>query len=152
MSKVVIFNHPLINHKLSRMREKETNTKDFRETLNEISALMAYEVTRDLPVRETKIHTPIAEAVGYELSSEIVIVPILRAGLGMVDGIHNLLPTAKIGHIGLFRNEETLKPELYYAKFPPTIQDGIVFLVDPMLATGGSAVEAMNILKNTLIN
>ncbi|MCI6716227.1 MAG: uracil phosphoribosyltransferase [Bacilli bacterium] len=147
MSKVVIFNHPLINHKLSRMREKETNTKDFREALNEISALMAYEVTRDLPVRETKIHTPIAEAVGYELSSELVIVPILRAGLGMVDGIHNLLPTAKIGHIGLFRNEETLKPELYYAKFPPTIQDGIVFLVDPMLATGGSAVEAINILK-----
>lgn len=147
MSKVVIFNHPLIDHKLTIIRKKETNTKDFREALNEVSTLMAYEVTRDLPVKEIQIETPIAKAVGYELSSEIVIVPILRAGLGMVDGIHKLIPTAKIGHIGLFRNEETLKPERYYAKFPHTIKDSIVLLVDPMLATGGSAVEAINILK-----
>ena len=129
------------------MRDKNTNTKVFREILNEISTLMAYEVTRDLPVKETVIETPISKAVGYELSVELVIVPILRAGLGMVDGIHQLLPTAKIGHIGLFRNEETLKPELYYAKFPYTITNSVVFLVDPMLATGGSAVEAINILK-----
>lgn len=147
MSKVVIFNHPLIDHKLTIIRNKETNTKDFREALNEISTLMAYEVTRDLPVKEIEIETPIAKAIGYELSSEVVIVPILRAGLGMVDGIHKLIPTAKIGHIGLFRNEETLKPERYYAKFPQTIKNSIVLLVDPMLATGGSAVEAINILK-----
>lgn len=147
MSKVVIFNHPLINHKLSIIRSTTTNTKDFRETLNEISTLMAYEVTRDLPVKEIEVDTPISKAKAYELSAEIVIVPILRAGLGMVDGIHSLIPTAKIGHIGLYRNEETLKPERYYAKFPSTLQDAVVFLVDPMLATGGSAVEAINILK-----
>ncbi len=147
MSKVVIFNHPLINHKLSIIRDVNTNTKDFRETLNEISTLMAYEVTRDLPVREIDVQTPISKAKAYELSAEIVIVPILRAGLGMVDGIHSLIPTAKIGHIGLYRNEETLKPERYYAKFPATLPNAVVFLVDPMLATGGSAVEAINILK-----
>ena len=154
MSKVVIFNHPLINHKLSRMREKETNTKDFREALNEISALMAYEVTRDLPVKETKIHTPIAEAVGYELSSEIVIVPILRAGLGMVDGIHNLLPTAKIGHIGLFRNEKTLKPVWYYNKVPmdaPNPANFYIYITDPMLATGNSLIEAIRLYANKKI-
>ena len=147
MSKVVIFNHPLINHKLSRMREKETNTKDFREALNEISALMAYEVTRDLPVKETKIHTPIAEAVGYELSSEIVIVPILRAGLGMVDGVLTLMPNAKIGHIGLYRNEETLEPVEYYCKLPKHIEDKTVIVLDPMLATGGSGSAAITMLK-----
>ena len=147
MSKVVIFNHPLINHKLSIIRDETTNTKHFRETLNEISALMAYEVTRDLPVEEVDVQTPVAVAKSYRLSAKVVIVPILRAGLGMVDGILSLIPMAKVGHIGLYRNEETLKPERYYAKFPPTIKEGIVFLVDPMLATGGSAVEAINILK-----
>ena len=119
MSKVVIFNHPLINHKLSIIRDETTNTKHFRETLNEISALMAYEVTRDLPVEEVDVQTPVAVAKSYRLSAKVVIVPILRAGLGMVDGILSLIPMAKVGHIGLYRNEETLKPERYYAKFPP---------------------------------
>ncbi|MGM9899860.1 MAG: uracil phosphoribosyltransferase [Bacilli bacterium] len=147
MSKVVIFNHPLIDHKLAIIRSVDTSTKQFRETLNEISTLMAYEATRDLPVKEIEVQTPIAKAKAFELSVEVVIVPILRAGLGMVDGIHSLIPTAKTGHIGLYRNEETLKPERYYAKFPSTLPNAVVFLVDPMLATGGSAVEAINILK-----
>lgn len=147
MSKVVIFNHPLIDHKLAIIRSVDTSTKQFRETLNEISTLMAYEATRDLPVKEIEVQTPIANAKAFELSVEVVIVPILRAGLGMVDGIHSLIPTAKTGHIGLYRNEETLKPERYYAKFPSTLPNAVVFLVDPMLATGGSAVEAINILK-----
>ena len=121
MSKVVIFNHPLIDHKLAIIRSVDTSTKQFRETLNEISTLMAYEATRDLPVKEIEVQTPIAKAKAFELSVEVVIVPILRAGLGMVDGIHSLIPTAKTGHIGLYRNEETLKPERYYAKFPSTL-------------------------------
>ena len=147
MSKVVIFNHPLIHHKLSLIRDANTNTKLFRETLDEIGFLMAYEATRDLPVKCVNVQTPIAIAECKQLAVEVVIVPILRAGLGMVDGMHKIIPTAKIGHIGLARNEETLKPERYYAKFPHTLKDAHVFLVDPMLATGGSAVEAIKILK-----
>lgn len=147
MSKVVIFNHPLIHHKLSIIRDENTNTKDFRQSVNEISNLMAFEATRDLPLKEVKIKTPISIASTYVLDCEVVIVPILRAGIGMVDGIHSLIPTAKVGHIGLYRNEETLEPQLYYAKFPPTLPNAIVFLVDPMLATGGSAVAAIDILK-----
>ena len=147
MSKVVIFNHPLIDHKLTIIRDENTTTKDFRETLTEISTLMAYEVTRDLPTKEVEVKTPMAVAKCRQLSAEVVIVPILRAGLGMVDGIHKLVPTAKIGHIGLYRNEETLKPERYYAKFPHTLKEAVVFVVDPMLATGGSAVAAIDILK-----
>lgn len=147
MGKVVIFNHPLIHHKLSIIRDEATNTKNFRETLDEIGSLMAYEVTRDLPVKEVVVKTPITNAVCYQLAKEVVIVPILRAGLGMVDGIHKVIPTAKIGHVGLCRNEETLMPERYYAKFPKTVKEAVVFVVDPMLATGGSAVEAINILK-----
>ncbi len=147
MSKVVIFNHPLIHHKLSIIRDENTNTKDFRQSVNEISNLMAFEATRDLPLKEVKIKTPISIASTYVLDCEVVIVPILRAGIGMVDGIHSLIPTAKVGHIGLYRNEETLEPQLYYAKFPPTLPNAIVFLIDPMLATGGSAVAAIDILK-----
>ncbi len=147
MSKVVIFNHPLIHHKLSIIRDEKTNTKNFRETLDEIGSLMAYEVTRDLPLKEVEVKTPITIAKCYQLAAEVVIVPILRAGLGMVDGIHKVIPTAKIGHVGLYRNEETLKPERYYAKFPHTMKDAVVFVVDPMLATGGSAVEAIKIVK-----
>ena len=147
MSKVVIFNHPLIHHKLSIIRDENTNTKDFRQSVNEISNLMAFEATRDLPLKEVKIKTPISIASTYVLDCEVVIVPILRAGIGMVDGIHSLIPTAKVGHIGLYRNEETLEPQLYYAKFPPTLPNAIAFLVDPMLATGGSAVAAIDILK-----
>ena len=147
MSKVVIFNHPLIHHKLTLIRNENTNTKDFRTLINEIATLMAFEATRELPVKEVETKTPIALAKTYELDCETVIVPILRAGLGMVDGVQSLIPTAKIGHIGLFRNEETLEPQLYYAKFPPTLSEAVVFVVDPMLATGGSAVAAINIVK-----
>lgn len=149
MSKLVIFNHPLIDHKLTLIRDKNTTTKEFRETLTEISMLMAFEATRELPTKEVEVQTPMALAKCRQLSEEVIIVPILRAGLGMVDGIHNLIPTAKIGHIGLYRNEETLKPEKYYAKFPENIKDAVVFVVDPMLATGGSAVAAIDIVKET---
>ena len=147
MSKVTIFNHPLIHHKLSIIRDENTNTKDFRQSVNEIANLMAFEATRNLPLKEVKTKTPISLATTYMLDCEVVIVPILRAGIGMVDGIHSLIPTAKVGHIGLYRNEETLEPQLYYAKFPPTLPNAIVFLVDPMLATGGSAVAAIDVLK-----
>ena len=148
MSKVTIFNHPLIHHKLSIIRVENTNTKDFRQSVNEIANLMAFEATRNLPLKEVKTKTPISLATTYMLDCEVVIVPILRAGIGMVDGIHSLIPTAKVGHIGLYRNEETLEPQLYYAKFPPTLPNAIVFLVDPMLATGGSAVAAIDVLKS----
>ena len=147
MSKVVIFNHPLIHHKLTLIRNEKTNTKDFRQSINEIATLMAFEATRDLPVKEVETQTPIALAKTYALDCEVVIVPILRAGLGMVEGVQTLIPTAKVGHIGLFRNEETLEPQLYYAKFPPTLNEAVVFVVDPMLATGGSAVAAIDIVK-----
>ena len=147
MSKVVIFNHPLIHHKLTLIRNENTNTKDFRTLINEIATLMAFEATRELPVKEVETKTPIALAKTYALDCETVIVPILRAGLGMVDGVQSLIPTAKIGHIGLFRNEETLEPQLYYAKFPSTLSEAVVFVVDPMLATGGSAVAAIDIVK-----
>ncbi len=144
-----VLNHPLINHKLTTMRKETTGTKDFRENLDEIAALMAYEITRDLPVEEVTIQTPITTCKGYQLAKNIVLVPILRAGLGMVDGIKTEIPTAKIGHIGLYRNEESLEPNEYYAKFPPNIKDSIVFVLDPMLATGGSAVAAIKKIKET---
>lgn len=147
MSKLIIFNHPLIHHKLTIIRDEKTNTKDFRQSVNEIANLMAFEATRDLALKKVETKTPIALATTYTLGCEVVIVPILRAGLGMVDGIQSLIPTAKVGHIGLYRNDETLEPQLYYAKFPSTLPDATVFLVDPMLATGGSAVAAIDILK-----
>lgn len=147
MSKLIIFNHPLIHHKLTLIRNEQTQTKDFRQAINEIATLMAYEASKDMPLKEVDTKTPIAVAKTYKLDCEVVIVPILRAGLGMVEGIHNLIPTARVGHIGLARNEETLEPMQYYAKFPPTLSNALVFLVDPMLATGGSAVAAIDILK-----
>lgn len=147
MSKVTVFNHPLIDHKLSIIRNANTNTKDFRETVSEIASLMAYEVTRDLKTKDIETVTPIQKTITKTLAEEVVIVPILRAGLGMVDGIHQLIPTAKIGHIGLFRNEETLRPECYFVKMPPTLQEATVLLVDPMLATGYSAEAGIRILK-----
>lgn len=143
-----VLNHPLINHKLTFMRKKETGTKDFRDNLDEIAGLMAYEITRDLPVDQIKITTPICDSMGVELAKKIVLVPILRAGLGMVDGIKEVIPTAKIGHIGLYRNEETLEPVYYYAKFPKEMPDSVVFILDPMLATGGSACAAITRVKN----
>ena len=134
-----LLDHPLITHKLTHMRKKETGTKDFRENLDEIAELMAYEVCRDLPVKPVEIETPVAPCTGYELSKEVVIVPILRAGIGLLDGIRRLVPTAKVGFIGMYRDEETLIPHEYFAKFPKNLEDAIVMVVDPMLATGGSA-------------
>ena len=145
--KVVIFDHPLIDHKLSIMRNKDTSTKDFRELLSEIAMLMAYEITRDLPTEVIDVATPITDCKGRQLAKEVVIVPIMRAGMGMVEGIWNLIPTAKVGHLGLYRDEETLEPKEYYAKFPDCIKDAFVILVDPMLATGGSVDHAINVLN-----
>ena len=145
--KLVVFDHPLMSHKLSIIRNEKTNTKDFRETVSEIANLMAYEATRNVPMKEIEVKTPIAVAKSSMIDGDIVIVPILRAGLGMVEGIQRLIPQAKVGHIGLFRNEETLEPELYYSKFPSNIAESTVLLVDPMLATGGSCAKAIDILK-----
>ncbi|MGB8359113.1 MAG: uracil phosphoribosyltransferase [Bacteroidales bacterium] len=142
-----LINHPLITHKLSIIRRKETGTRDFRQNLSEIAGLMAYEITRDLPLRDVIIDTPISSCTTSELSKGIVLVPILRAGLGMVDGITSLIPTAKVGHIGLYRDHETLEPTEYYAKFPPDLSEAIVMVLDPMLATGGSAGAAISALK-----
>lgn len=142
-----VLNHPLIKHKLSNIRKEETKTKDFYQNVQEIAGLMAYEITRDFPLQDVVIKTPICETVQKELAREVVIVPILRAGLGMVEGIRNMVPTAKVGFIGLYRDEETLEPVEYYAKFPTNICDSIVLVVDPMLATGGSASAAITMLK-----
>ena len=145
--KVVVFNHPLMTHKLAIIRNEKTNTKDFRETVSEIANLMAYEATRNLPVKEVEVQTPIAVSKTTMIDGDIVIVPILRAGQGMVEGIQRLIPQSKVGYIGLFRNEETLEPELYFAKLPSNIADATVLLVDPMLATGGSCAKAISVLK-----
>ena len=142
-----VLNHPLITHKLTLMRKKETTVKDFRENLNEIAELMAYEVCRDLKVKPVDIETPIERTIGYELAKEVVIVPILRAGIGLLDGIRRLVPTAKVGFIGMYRDEETLEPHEYFAKFPKNLDEAIVMVVDPMLATGGSAVDAITRIK-----
>jgi uracil phosphoribosyltransferase len=147
LSKVVVFDHPLIQHKMTIIRDKSTNTKSFRENVNEIGSLVTYEVTRDLKVKEVEIETPIAKTKAKILAKDVVIIPILRAGLGMVDGIQNVIPTAKVGHIGLFRDEETLRPTKYYSKFPPEIKDATVLIVDPMLATGHSAIAAIEEVK-----
>lgn len=143
-----ILKHPLLTHKLARLRKKDTGTKEFRETLKEIAGLMAYEITRDLPVRSVHIETPVGPCNTEELAADIVLVPVLRAGLGMVDGISDLIPDAKIGHIGIYRDHETLKPMTYYSKFPENITESIVMVLDPMLATGGSSSDAIKILKD----
>lgn len=142
-----VLDHPLITHKLSLLRNKETRTKDFRQNLEEIAGLMAYEITRDLPLSDIEIETPVGKCHTKELAREIILVPILRAGLGMVDGITHLIPTAKVGHMGLYRNEKTLQPVAYYAKFPKDLTDAVVMILDPMLATGGSAGAAIGKLK-----
>ena len=148
MSKVLVMDHPLIQHKVSLMRDKETGTKEFRELLNEISMLMAYEVTRDLPLREVEIETPICRAQTKVIAGKkLAIGPILRAGLGMVDGIMSLVPSAKVGHIGLYRDPNTLEPVEYYCKLPEDCEEREILLVDPMLATGGSASAAIRFLK-----
>ena len=149
MEKVFIMNHPLIQHKITMLRKKETTTKDFREIANEISLLMAYEVTRDLPLEDVEIETPICKTVAKTVSGRSIgVVPILRAGLGMVDGILTLVPNAKVGHIGLYRDPETHKPVEYYCKLPVDAEERTLIVVDPMLATGGSAVAAIQFLKD----
>lgn len=145
---VTIFDHPLIQHKLSILRDKSTSSKDFRALVSEIATLMCYEATRDLPLEDIEIETPICKMTGKHISGKkLAVVPILRAGLGMVDGITNLVPSSRIGHIGLYRDEETLKPVEYYCKLPKDIGERDVFVVDPMLATGGSAIDAVSQIK-----
>ena len=148
MGQLHIIDHPLIQHKLTYMRKKETGSKDFRILLDEISMLMGYEVTRDLPLRDYEIETPITKMTGKVISGKkLAVIPILRAGLGMVNGILELVPVAKVGHIGLYRDPDTHKPVEYYCKLPTDIGERIVIVVDPMLATGGSASDAITMLK-----
>ena len=148
MANLHIIDHPLIQHKLTIMRNKNTGSKDFRQLLDEIALLMGYEITRDLPLRDVEIETPLCKMKAKAISGKkLAIVPILRAGIGMVDGLLSLLPVAKVGHIGLYRNEETHKPVVYYCKLPSDIQSRLVIVSDPMLATGGSASDAISMLK-----
>lgn len=142
-----IFNHPLIKDKLTRMRKISTQSTKFRDNLTELTQLMAYEVTKDFPLKEIDIETPVAKTKGFKLEDKIVLIPILRAGLGMVDGLKNLMPTASIGHIGIYRDEETCIPKEYFCKMPESLNGGNAILLDPMLATGGSASVAINIIK-----
>ena len=142
-----VFDHPLIRHKLTIMRDKNTSSKDFRQNLNEIASLMVFEITRDFPVTIKQVDTPLCSCKGYELSRDIVIAPILRAGLGLVQGIQDLIPTAKIAHIGMYRDEKTLLPKPYFEKYPSNINDALVLIVDPMLATGGSSIAAVDRVK-----
>lgn len=148
MGKFQVISHPLIQHKLSILRREDTSTKDFRELVNEIAMLMGYEVSRDLPLEEVEIQTPITKTTQKQLSGKkLAIVPILRAGIGMVDGLLSLMPAAKVGHIGMYRDEETLEPVEYLVKLPEDIDQRQIFVVDPMLATGGSAILAVDSLK-----
>ena len=148
MSQLHVIDHPMIQHKLTIMRNKETGSKDFRQLLREISLLMGYEVTRDIPLADVEIETPICPMTARKVSGrKMAIVPILRAGLGMVEGLQELVPVAKVGHIGLYRNEETHEPVEYYCKLPEDIQERQVIVTDPMLATGGSACDALTMLK-----
>ena len=145
---VFIFDHPLVKHKIAILRDKNTGMKQFRELIEEITTIMTYESMRDVELVPVEVETPLEKTTQYKVKEEsIAIVPILRAGLGMVNGVHNVFPTASVGHIGMYRNEETLEPQEYYCKLPEGIENKTVFLVDPMLATGGSAVDALNALK-----
>ncbi len=149
MSELHIVDHPLIQHKLTIMREKDTPSKDFRQLLDEISMLMGYEVTRNLPLEDVLIETPICKATLKRISGKkLAVIPILRAGLGMVDGLLRLVPGARVGHIGLYRDPDTHEPVEYYSKFPGDIDERLTIVVDPMLATGGSASDALSMIKN----
>ena len=149
MSILHVVDHPLVTHKLSIMREVETGSKDFRELLSEISMLMGYELTRDFPLEDVEIQTPVAPMIAKKIKGKkVAIIPILRAGLGMVDGLLSLIPAAKVGHIGLYRDPETHQPVEYYCKLPFDIEQRTVIVTDPMLATGGSASDAITMLKN----
>ena len=147
MGKLFISEHPLIQHKIALLRSNQTGSKEFRELVEEVAMLLCYEATRELPLVDTKVQTPIAEANCKMIDAKMAIVPILRAGIGMTDGLLALMPTAKVGHIGLYRDPETLKPVEYYCKLPADIQERTVFLTDPMLATGGTAEAAIGFLK-----
>ncbi|KMY51962.1 uracil phosphoribosyltransferase [Peribacillus loiseleuriae] len=148
MAKVYVFDHPLIQHKLAFIRDVKTGTKEFRELVDEVATLMAFEITRDMPLKEVEIETPVSKAKVKVLSGKkLGIIPILRAGIGMVDGILNLIPAAKVGHVGLYRDPETLKPVEYYVKLPSDLAERECIVVDPMLATGGSAIEAITSIK-----
>ena len=148
MAKVHVMNHPLIQHKISYIRQESVGTKEFREMVSEIAMLMCYEATRDLKLQDVEIKTPICKTIGKELSGrKLAVVPILRAGLGMVEGMLQMIPAAKVGHIGLYRDPETLEPVEYYCKLPADCGNREVFVVDPMLATGGSSVAAISMLK-----
>ena len=148
MGKVFVFDHPLIQHKLTFIRDKRTGTKEFRELVDEVATLMAFEITRDMPLDDVEVETPVTIAKAKVLSGKkLGIVPILRAGIGMVDGILKLMPAAKVGHIGLYRDPKTLQPIEYYVKLPADVEERDFILVDPMLATGGSAIVAINALK-----
>lgn len=149
MGKVYVFDHPLIQHKVTYIRNRKTGTKEFRELVDEVAKLMAFEITRDLPIEEVTVQTPVAEAKSNMLSGKkLGVVPIMRAGLGMVDGITGLIPAAKVGHIGLYRDPETFQPVEYYFKMPSDIAERELIVVDPMLATGGSAIATLSALKN----
>lgn len=149
MPKIHVFDHPLIQHKLTYIRDIETGTKEFRELVDEVATLMAYEITRELPLKEVEVQTPVCKAKSSILAGKkLGIVPILRAGIGMVDGILKLIPAAKVGHIGLYRDPETLQPIEYYVKLPSDVSERDFILVDPMLATGGSAIAAVESLKS----
>lgn len=149
MSNVMVFTHPLIQHKLSILRDEKTSVKEFRELISEIAQLMCYEATRDLPLEEVDVQTPVALAKCRRIAGKkLAVVPILRAGLGMVDGMVAMMPNVKVGHVGLFRDPETLEPVKYYFKMPPDITERDVIIVDPMLATGGSAIAATQFLKD----
>lgn len=147
MGGVRIIEHPLIRAKLTKLRDKGTDRLLFRQILEELTAFMVYEITRDFPLREVEVETPFERTKGYELARPVVLVPILRAGITMTDGVLQLIPTARIGHIGIYRDPGTLKPHVYYRKLPPGLHDALVIVVDPMLATGGSAVKAVELVK-----
>ncbi len=145
---VVIFDHPLIKHKVALLRDQETHTNQFRELIEEITTLMAFEALKDIPTKEVQVTTPLETTTQtVVVENSVAIIPILRAGLGMVNGIHTLLPTAKVGHIGMYRDHDTLQPKEYYCKLPEKIDEKICIVIDPMLATGGSAVAAIDLLK-----
>ncbi|PGS70620.1 uracil phosphoribosyltransferase [Bacillus cereus] len=148
MGKLYVFDHPLIQHKITYIRDKNTGTKDFRELVDEVASLMAFEITRDLPLKDIEIETPVSKAITKVIAGKkLGLIPILRAGLGMVDGILKLIPAAKVGHVGLYRDPKTLQPVEYYVKLPTDVEERDFIVLDPMLATGGSAAEAINSLK-----
>ena len=147
MSKVTVMEHPLIQHKITILRSKDTPVKEFRALANEIALLMGYEATRDIPLRDVEVETPLTKTMGKEVTKDIAVIPILRAGLGMVDAMLSLFPSAKVGHIGLYRDPETHTPVEYYCKLPKEIEERTSIVVDPMLATGGSAIDAVEKIK-----